>query len=120
MPAVIRACPARAGAELGLGEQSIQRGFECRFVERSSAQNIFGLRGAEGSPAAGTDGDANVFDDVILAFEPDGAIQDGKRDALRTHDPLEAGGLMESGKWQVKTNDEFFALLDGGFAGTEK
>jgi len=43
-------------------------------------QNIFSLHGMEGCPAAGTDGDANIFDNVILAFEPDGAIQNGKRD----------------------------------------
>ena len=35
------------------------------IVEGFAAQSIFGLRGTEGRPAAGTNGDANIFDRVM-------------------------------------------------------
>ena len=75
MLAIVCAGTAGAGAEVGLTKQ----GFECAvksfFVEGLSAQSIFCFCGAEGSPAAWANGDANIFDDVIFAFKPDGAIQ---------------------------------------------
>ena len=99
MTAIVRAGAAGAGTELGLAEQ----GFKClgksRIGKQLAAQVPFGFGGAERSRGAGADGDVDVFDDVLFAFEPNRAVQNGKRDALRTHDALEAGRLMVIGNW---------------------
>ena len=124
--AVVCARPPRAGAELGLGEQGVE-GADKGFVgEGLAAQRGLGACGAEGSRAAGTDGDVNVGDEVVLAREPDGAVEDGEGDALGAHDAFEAGGVfwgsreLGIGNRDVEADDDLFGFVDGGFAGAEE
>ena len=99
MTAIVRAGAAGAGTEMGLAKQGFEGTGKSFVVEGLSTQSVFCFDGAEGRRTAGADDDANIVDNIPFAFEPDRAIQDGKRHALRTHDAFEAGRLMVIGNW---------------------
>jgi hypothetical protein len=72
-------------------KQGFERRLERRFGQGLPTQGFFCRGGAEGNRTTGTNGNANLLDAVVLASQPDSAVQDGEGNALRAHDAFEAG-----------------------------
>ena len=62
----------------------------------------------------------NILDHVTVTVEPDSAVQNGQRHSLRAHDPFEAGSLSLLSLFNIEADDDLFAFVDSGFAGTNE
>src|SRR5215212_6772297 len=120
MLSIIGTGAAGAGTEFGLLKQRFDSMGNYFVVKGLAAQYLFCFCGAEGSCTTGSNGDTNTIYDILLAFEPDRAVQDGKGNSLRTHDALETGSLSFFGLREIKANNEFFAFFERGFARPEE